>query len=279
MRYLIIILASWLLAGCAKQSSLAIYAFNEKPNNKAFVITSYDGWAFSTAQISTELAIMGAFYECEKKNPLTLCELEKVNTKYIFSKEEKEKWKNQYKNEKNSYIFLDGNVSHKDSSKNKLAQQKEAERKAKLANNKDWKIITSRDNFKGTNFSYFESNLIKPEIPLRFPYNNLAVKMVLYCNDYTDEVHLLFNTDPNIVDGKFTNSGERFYAIDAKVDNNFRTVFGIIKSDNRLNLILLPPTGSDKTINKAKDLMLQIKHYSGTTNYSFNLSNLPETCD
>ena len=99
-----VILASLILVGCVKQSSLALYAFNEKPNNKAFVITSSDGWGFSTAQVSTELAIMGAFYECEKKNPLSLCELEKVNTKYIFSKEEKDKWKNQYKNEKNSYF-------------------------------------------------------------------------------------------------------------------------------------------------------------------------------
>jgi hypothetical protein len=54
---------------CAKQSSLALNAFNEKPNNKAFVISSSDGWCFSTVQVSTELAIMGAFYECEKKNP------------------------------------------------------------------------------------------------------------------------------------------------------------------------------------------------------------------
>ena len=84
MKKLIIILTSLILVGCVKQSSLALYAFNEKPNNKAFVITSADGWGFSTAQVSTELAIIGAFYECEKKNPISLCELEKVNTKYII---------------------------------------------------------------------------------------------------------------------------------------------------------------------------------------------------
>lgn len=68
MKKLILILASLILVGCAKQSSLALYAFNEKPNNKAFVITSSDGWGFSTAQVSAEFAIMGAFYECEKKS-------------------------------------------------------------------------------------------------------------------------------------------------------------------------------------------------------------------
>jgi hypothetical protein len=279
MRYLIIILASWMLVGCAKQSSLALYAFNEKPNNKAFVITSSDGWGFSTAQVSTELAIMGAFYECEKKNLLASCELEKVNGKYIFSKEEKDKWKNQYKNEKNSYAFLNGDVSHKDPSKNQLAKQKEAERKAKLLNNKDWKIITARDNFKGVNFSYISSNSIRPEIPLRFPYNDLTVKMILYCNDYSDEVHLQFSGDPNLVGGKFLSYGDRFYRIDAKVDNVFTAIYGTIKNDNRYELVLSPISGSDIKIKEAKDLVLQVKHFVGTTNYNFNLSNIPESCD
>jgi hypothetical protein len=279
MRYLIIILALLMLVGCAKQSSLALYAFNKKPNNKAFVITSSDGWGFSTAQVSTELAIMGAFYECEKKNLLASCELEKVNGKYIFSKEEKDKWKNQYKNEKNSYVFLNGDVSHKDPSKNQLAKQKEAERKAKLLNNKDWKIITARDNFKGVNFSYISSNSIRPEIPLRFPYNDLTVKMILYCNDYSDEVHLQFSDDPNLVGGKFLSYGDRFYRIDAKVDNVFTAIYGTIKNDNRYELVLSPISGSDIKIKEAKDLVLQVKHFVGTTNYNFNLSNIPESCD
>jgi hypothetical protein len=279
MRYLIIILALLMLVGCAKQSSLALYAFNKKPNNKAFVITSSDGWGFSTAQVSTELAIMGAFYECEKTNLLASCELEKVNGKYIFSKEEKEKWKNQYKNEKNDYVFLNGDVSHKDPSKNQLAKQKEAERKAKLLNNKDWKIITARDNFKGVNFSYISSNSIKPEIPLRFPYNDLTVKMILYCNDYSDEVHLQFSGDPNLVGGKFLSYGDRFYRIDAKVDNAFTAIYGTIKNDNRYELVLSPISEGDKKIKEAKDLVLQVKHFVGTTNYNFNLSNIPESCD
>ena len=70
MKKIILIIASLILVGCVKQSSLALYAFNEKSNNKAFVITSSDGWGFSTAQVSAELAIMGAFYECEKNNSL-----------------------------------------------------------------------------------------------------------------------------------------------------------------------------------------------------------------
>ena len=274
-RTLIIILASLILVGCAKQSSLALYAFNEKPNNKAFVITSSDGWGFSTAQISTELAIMGAFYECEKKNPLTLCELEKVNGKYIFSKEEKEKWKNQYKNEKNNYVFFDGNVSHKDPSKNELAKQKEAERKAKLASNKDWKIIKARDEFRGTNFSYIEGNKIKPSIPLRFPYNNLTAQMLIYCNDYSGDVRLFFSSDPNLIEGKFTSYESRMYWIDARLDNKFERIYAEIKNDKRNSLIISGNYG----IQNYKDIMFQIKHYAGTTNYNFNLSNFPESCD
>lgn len=264
-----------MLVGCAKQSSLALYAFNEKSNNKAFVITSDDGWGFSTAQVSTELAIMGAFNECEKKNPISLCELEKVNTKYIFSKEEKDKWKNQYKNEKNNYVFFDGKVSHKDPSKNELAKQKEAERKAKLANNKDWKIIKARDEFRGTNFSYIEGNKIKPSIPLRFPYNNLTAQMLIYCNDYSGDVRLFFSTDPNLIEGKFTSYESRMYWVDARLDNKFERIYAEIKNDKRNSLIISGNYG----IQNYKDVMFQIKHYAGTTNYSFNLSNFPESCD
>jgi len=274
-RTIFLILLSLILVGCVKQSSLALYAFNEKSNNKAFVITSSDGWGFSTAQVSTELAIMGAFYECEKKNPLSLCELEKVNAKYIFSKEEKDKWKNQYKNEKNSYVFLDGDVSHKDPSKNQLAKQKEIERKAKLSNNKDWKIITSKDEFRGTTFSYIASNAIKPSIPLKFPYNDLTVRLIVYCNDYSGDVHLFFSSSPNLIDGRFTSFGSQRYTVEARLDNKFETVYGEIKNDSRNNLII----SSENRIQTSKDVVFQIKHYVGTTNYNFNLSNFPESCN
>ena len=274
-RTLFAILLSLMLVGCAKQSSLALYAFNEKPNNKAFVITPDDGWGFSTAQVSTELAIIGAFYECEKKNLINLCELEKVNNKYVFSKEEKNKWKDLYNNQKNNYVFFDGNVSHKDPNKNQLAKQQEAERKAKLFSNKDWKIVKARDEFKGTNYSYIESNKIKPSIPLKFPYQNITAQLVFYCNDLSGDAHLFFSSDPNLIDGKFTNYGSRLYTVDARLDNKFETVFGQIKNDSRNDLIIF----GDHKIQNYKDVMFQVKHYAGTTNYSFNLSNFPESCD
>jgi hypothetical protein len=260
---------------CVKQSSLALYAFNEKLNNKAFVITSSDGWGFSTAQVSTELAIMGAFYECEKKNPLSLCELEKVNNKYIFSKEEKNRWKDFYTNEKNNYVFIDETVSHKDPSKNQLAKQKEEERIAKLSNNKDWKVVKARDEFRGTTFSYISSNAIKPSIPLKFPYNDLTARIIVYCNDYSGDVHLFFSSSPNLIDGRYTSFGSQLYTVEARLDNKFETMYGEIKNDSRNNLII----SSKNRIQTSKDVVFQIKHYVGTTNYNFNLSNFPESCN
>jgi len=274
-RTLFAILVSLILVSCVKQSSLALYAFNEKLNNKAFVITSSDGWGFSTAQVSTELAIMGAFYECEKKNPLSLCELEKVNNKYIFSKEEKNRWKDFYTNEKNNYVFIDETVSHKDPSKNQLAKQKEEERIAKLSNNKDWKVVKARDEFRGTTFSYISSNAIKPSIPLKFPYNDLTARIIVYCNDYSGDVHLFFSSSPNLIDGRYTSFGSQLYTVEARLDNKFETVYGEIKNDSRNNLII----SSKNRIQTSKDVIFQIKHYVGTTNYNFNLSNFPESCN
>ena len=274
-RTLFAILVSLILLSCVKQSSLALYAFNEKSNNKAFVITSSDGWGFSTAQVSTELAIMGAFYECEKKNPLSLCELEKVNNKYIFSKEEKNRLKDFYTNEKNNYVFIDETVSHKDPSKNQLAKQKEEERIAKLSNNKDWKVVKARDEFRGTTFSYISSNAIKPSIPLKFPYNDLTARIIVYCNDYSGDVHLFFSSSPNLIDGRYTSFGSQLYTVEARLDNKFETVYGEIKNDSRNNLII----SSKNRIQTSKDVVFQIKHYVGTTNYNFNLSNFPESCN
>jgi hypothetical protein len=274
-RTLFAILVSLILVSCVKQSSLALYAFNEKLNNKAFVITSSDGWGFSTAQVSTELAIMGAFYECEKKNPLSLCELEKVNNKYIFSKEEKNRWKDFYTNEKNNYVFIDETVSHKDPSKNQLAKQKEEERIAKLSNNKDWKVVKARDEFRGTTFSYISSNAIKPSIPLKFPYNDLTARIIVYCNDYSGDVHLFFSSSPNLIDGRYTSFGSQLYTVEARLDNKFETMYGEIKNDSRNNLII----SSKNRIQTSKDVVFQIKHYVGTTNYNFNLSNFPESCN
>jgi hypothetical protein len=274
-RTLFAILVSLILVSCVKQSSLALYAFNEKSNNKAFVITSSDGWGFSTAQVSSELAIMGAFYECEKKNPLSLCELEKVNNKYIFSKEEKNRWKVFYTNEKNNYVFIDETVAHKDPSKNQLAKQKEEERIAKLSNNKDWKIVKARDEFRGTTFSYISSNAIKPSIPLKFPYNDLTARIIVYCNDYSGDVHLFFSSSPNLIDGRYTSFGSQLYTVEARLDNKFETVYGEIKNDSRNNLII----SSKNRIQTSKDVVFQIKHYAGTTNYNFNLSNFPESCN
>ena len=139
-RTLIIILASLVMASCASKNSQLIYIYDAKPNNKAFVTTVDGGWGFSSDQVAEELAIIGAFFECEKRNIIALCELEKINNKYVSSKEEKNKWKELYRTEKNNYIFADNSVSYKDTNKNQLAKQKEIERKNKLLNNKDWKI-------------------------------------------------------------------------------------------------------------------------------------------
>jgi hypothetical protein len=274
-RTLIVILVALMLASCVSKTSQLIYIYDAKPNNKAFVTTVDGGWGFSSDQVAEELAIIGAFFECEKRNIIALCELEKINNKYVSSKEEKNKWKELYRTEKNNYIFADNSISYKDTNKNQLAKQKEIERKNKLINNKDWKIITSKDEFRGTTFSYIASNAIKPSIPLKFPYNDLTARIIVYCNDYSGDVHLFFSSSPNLIDGRYTSFGSQRYTVEARLDNKFETVYGEIKNDSRNNLII----SSENRIQTSKDVVFQIKHYAGTTNYNFNLSNFPESCN
>lgn len=275
MKKLILILASLILGGCVSKTSQQIYIYDTKPNNKAFVTTIDGGWGFSSDQVAEELAIMGAFFECEKSNIIALCEIEKINNKYIFSKEEKNKWKELYRTEKSNYVFIDNLVSYKDTNKNQLAKQKEIERKNKLLNNKDWKIITSKDEFRGTTFTYISSNVIKPGVPLKFPYNNLTARIIVYCNDYSGDVHLFFSSNPNLINGKYTNFESQLYTFDVRLDDKFSTMYGEIKNDSRNNLII----SSKNRIQNSKDVVFQIKHYAGTANYNFNMSNFPETCN
>ena len=57
--------------------------------------------------------------------------------------------------------------------------------------------------------------------------------------------------------------------------NKFERIYAEIKNDKRNSLIISGNYG----IQNYKDIMFQIKHYAGTTNYNFNLSNFPESCD
>ena len=88
-------------------------------------------------------------------------------------------------------------------------------------------------------------------------------------------MHLFFSSSPNLIDGKYTNFGSQLYTVEARLDNKFETVYGEIKNDSRNNLII----SSKNRIQTSKDVVFQIKHYSGTTNYNFNLSNFPESCN
>lgn len=99
--------------------------------------------------------------------------------------------------------------------------------------------------------------------------------MLIYCNDYSGDVRLFFSADPNLIEGKFTNYESRMYWVDARLDNKFERIYAEIKNDKRNSLIISGNYG----IQNYKDVMFQIKHYAGTTNYSFNLSNFPESCD
>ena len=113
------------LNGCT--SFVAVDAYKVQKQNKAFVKTFDGGFGVSTNQYNEELAIMGAFYYCELKNPLSLCELAFINDEPATDLL-KYRWKQQYTFNKKVYIYLnpekhDGQVAYKDEEKNKAIKK------------------------------------------------------------------------------------------------------------------------------------------------------------
>jgi hypothetical protein len=125
-------LVAMALTGCV--SFVAVDAYKVQKQNKAFVKTFDGGFGVSTNQYNEELAIMGAFYNCEVNNPISLCELAFINHEPATDLL-KYRWKQQYIYNKRSYIYLnpekhDGQVAYVDEEKNK-AIKKDLDNKSK----------------------------------------------------------------------------------------------------------------------------------------------------
>jgi hypothetical protein len=125
-------LVAMALTGCV--SFVAVDAYKVQKQNKAFVKTFDGGFGVSTNQYNEELAIMGAFYNCEVNNPISLCELAFINHEPATDLL-KYRWKQQYIFNKRSYIYLnpekhDGQVAYVDEEKNK-AIKKDLDNKSK----------------------------------------------------------------------------------------------------------------------------------------------------
>ncbi len=72
------------------------------------------------------------------------------------------------------------------------------------------------------------------------------------------------------------------YILDLECDNlldKVTKIHCIVMKDINTNEVFTDTNVCVEKIKEAKNLVLQVKHFVGTTNYNFNLSNLPETCD
>jgi len=142
--------------------------------------------------------------------------------------------------------------------------------------NMEWKIKTMKDDFKGTSYTFIHSSLVRPSVPLRFPYEDLVVRMNVFCDNTIDEVDLSFNQDLSLIEGRRTNFNSSLYSIEARLDNKFETLYGEIKNESRNTISI---QSGKRAILNYKEVAFQIKHSSGTTHYKFDLTNFPKSCN
>ena len=133
-----------------------------------------------------------------------------------------------------------------------------------------WDIKEQKDEFKGNSFEYVISNWVKPNRPLDFPYEDLKVKFYKYCGN-NEVVGLIFNMEPNIRGGDIK-SDHYSHLLDAKLDDNFKKIYGELKFGDKELIIRY---GAGKKILKSKLFMIQLKHYNGLRHYKFDLNSLP----
>jgi len=142
--------------------------------------------------------------------------------------------------------------------------------------NMEWKIKTIKDDFYGTSYTFIHSSFVRPSVPLRFPYEHLAVRMDVICDNTIDEVDLYFNEDLSLLEGRRTLFKSSLYSIEARLDNKFETVYGEIKDESRNTISI---QSGKRMILNYKEVAFQIKHSSGTTHYKFDLTNFPKSCN
>ena len=133
-----------------------------------------------------------------------------------------------------------------------------------------WKINEIVDEFEGTTTEYAISNAVKPNAPLDFPYEDLKVKFLKFCE--SENAGLYFSEDPNLLNGDIKD-GFTSFLVDVKLDGRFSEILITQKwGGKQLNI----HNNSIFKVLNSKSFFIQLEHYSGGTRYyKFNLSEIP----
>jgi len=133
-----------------------------------------------------------------------------------------------------------------------------------------WTIEDQKNEFKGTSTKFAISSPVKPNTPLDFPYQDLTASYIKVCGDKTRGI-IKFTNDPNLIDGELSDNFSTFN-VDVKLDGVFDKIS--IQQDWGSKYLYIQYDNIIK-VRYADEFMIQLKHYSGTRHYKFNLSGIP----
>ena len=89
--------------------------------------------------------------------------------------------------------------------------------------NSEMSHSTSKDEFKGTTSHYIMADLVGPNTPLSFPYNDTKSTLVVGCQDNNYWAYVYF-TEVNLTDGKI-NDGYTLFTLEVKAGGSFTKYF------------------------------------------------------
>ncbi|MDB9767910.1 hypothetical protein OAB25_04385 [Candidatus Pelagibacter sp.] len=133
----------------------------------------------------------------------------------------------------------------------------------------NWEGSIEKNEFDGKTYKFINGSIIKPNIPLDYPFEKLNMYPSIICGSVTATIGFVFNDDVHLVDGKYLN--------DKTSEFNFRIKHGeqlenikIEQDIAYLDSLFISRTDSSRVFNWFKNeetIVLELKHYRDGARY------------
>lgn len=141
---------------------------------------------------------------------------------------------------------------------------------------------TDKDEFKGKTYHYIMTDLVNPNKPLSFPYDDTKSSLVVGCveNDYY--YAYVYFTSANLTGGKI-NDGYELFTLEVKAGGSFKNIFAT--QDFGSKTLDFNMTGSDKKeitslMRSYDEILIQFNHYQdGKRFYKYDTKGFTKLFD
>mgnify|MGYP001169358482 FL=1 len=139
----------------------------------------------------------------------------------------------------------------------------------------------SKDEFKGTTSHYIMTELVGPNIPLSFPYDDTKSSLVVGCQNSSYWAYVYF-TEVNLTNGKI-NDGYTLFTLEVKAGGSFTNIFAT--QDFGGKTLDFNMTSSDKKeitklMRNYDEILIQFNHYQdGKRFYKYDTKGFSKLFD